>query len=300
MNLLLTGAWSDAKNAMVQLTQAGHTIEFLQHECDPLPCSYDWVEGIVCNGLFLHHAIENFHNLRFIQLTSAGFDRVNMTYIQEKEIEIHNARGVYSIPMAEFALCGVLQLYKKSTFFHNAQKCHLWKKNRDLKELFGSTVCIVGCGSVGSECALRFSALGCNVIGVDMYPSENKAFSKISPLFELAQVLSKSDVVILTLPLTQESHHLFDNTLFQSFKPGSVLVNIARGAVIDPAALTDALEQNLLSGAVLDVFESEPLTVDSPLWDMENVLITPHNSFVSENNSTRLSKLILQNLSITK
>ena len=298
MNLLLTGAWSDARNAIAQLEQAGHAAVFLQHECDPLPCPYDWVEGVVCNGLFLHHNIEKFPSLRFIQLISAGFDRANMEYIQKKNIEIHNARGVYSIPMAEFALCGVLQLYKQAFFFHKTQKKHLWEKNRDLKELFGQTVCIVGCGNVGTECALRFSALGCKVIGVDLYPTENTVFSQVFPLEHLTQALPKSDVVILTLPLTQESHHLFNTEVFKAFKPGSILVNIARGAVVDTSALTEALKQEILSGAVLDVFEEEPLTQDSPLWDMKNVLVTPHNSFVGNNNATRLRDIVFRNLKV--
>ena len=109
MNLLITGAWQDARAQIPALEKMGHSVKFLQYEKDALPCGYDWAEGIVCNGLFLHHPIEKFENLTYIQLTSAGFDRVPMDYVREKGIEIHNARGVYSVPMAEFALAGVLQ-----------------------------------------------------------------------------------------------------------------------------------------------------------------------------------------------
>ena len=105
--------------------------------------------GSYLQRLFLSHPIEKFTNLRYIQLTSAGFDRVPMEYVKVHNIEIRNARGVYSIPMAEFALCGVLQLYKQSRFFMENQKARTWEKHRRLLELSGKTVCIIGCGSVG-------------------------------------------------------------------------------------------------------------------------------------------------------
>ena len=120
----------------------------MQWENKKLPCEYEWVEGIVGNGIFLSHPIEKFKNLRYIQLTSAGYDRVPLDYVKEHQIETHNARGVYSIPMAEFAISGVLQLYKQARFFDNNQKNHQWIKHRGLLELNEKTVCIVGCGSV--------------------------------------------------------------------------------------------------------------------------------------------------------
>ena len=150
MNLLVTGAWRQAKEHLEELNKNHNTV-FMQMERDELPCEYDWVEEVICNGLFLHHPIDKFKNLKYIQLTSAGYDRINMNYVKEHNIEIHNARGVYSIPMAEFAISGVLQLYKQSRFFYENQLEKKWEKNRQLIELFGRTVCIVGCGSVGIE-----------------------------------------------------------------------------------------------------------------------------------------------------
>lgn len=296
MNLLVTGAWSGAKENMEQLTQLGHSVVFLHQEKDELPCAYDWVEGVICNGLFLSHPIEKFGNLRYIQLTSAGFDRVPMDYVKAHGIEIRNARGVYSIPMAEFAVSGVLQLYKQSRFFTENQKQHRWEKHRGLLELNGKTVCIVGCGSVGTECAKRFKAFGCDVTGVDLFLREDENYRIMLPLELLNPVLEKSDVVVLTLPLTDETRHLMNADRFAKMKQGSVLVNIARGAVVDTEALLDALNDKL-SGAVLDVFEEEPLSEDSPLWDMENVILTPHNSFVGDGNGERIDRLILENLS---
>lgn len=294
MNLLVTGAWQDAKQHISQIEEMGHKVSFLQQEKGSLSCPYEWVEGIIGNGIFLSHPIEQFTNLKYIQLTSAGFDRVPMDYVQEHNIEIHNARGVYSIPMAEFAIAGVLQLYKQMAFFRESQKKHVWNKHRGLLELFGKTVCIVGCGSVGTECAKRFSAFGCHVIGVDIFPRKDTHYSKMVAMDMMDDLLPIIDVLVLTLPLTDESRYLINADRLALLKLDAILVNIARGAVVDTNALTQAIGR--LGGAVLDVFEEEPLNSHSPLWDAENVIVTPHNSFVGENDQKRLADVIIKNL----
>lgn len=295
MNLLITGAWQEAKKYIEATEKMGHQVQFLQFEKDGLPCDYEWVEGIIGNGIFLTHPIEKFTNLKYIQLTSAGFDRVPMDYVREHQIKINNARGVYSAPMAEYAIGGVLQLYKQSRFFMENQKSHKWEKKRDLKELGGQNVCILGCGSVGTECAKRFEAFGCEVSGVDIVVREIEHYTKVHYLNDVKEVLSQADIIIITLPLIDETYHMFDEELFTAMKPGAILVNIARGGLIDTEAMIKAMEAKL-GGAVLDVFEEEPLSEDSLLWDMENVVITPHNSFVGDGNDRRMSNVILKNL----
>lgn len=295
MNLLITGAWRCIQEQWNTVAQLGHHVYFLQNEKDELPCPYETVEGVICNGLFLHHSIEKFVNLRYIQLTSAGFDRVPMEYVKAHGITIHNARGVYSIPMAEFAIAGVLQIYKQILFFAKNQTQHKWEKHRGLLELYGKNVCIVGCGSVGTECAKRFAAFGCWVTGVDMFPRVDENYAQMVPLADLDEKISEADVLVLTLPLTEESHHLIDKACLSKLKDGAVLVNIARGAIVDTEALISWLNEKRGS-AVLDVFEEEPLSADSPLWRMENVIVTPHNSFVGDGNTERLFQKILDNL----
>ncbi|MBQ3262080.1 MAG: D-2-hydroxyacid dehydrogenase [Oscillospiraceae bacterium] len=295
MKLLITGAWQSAKEQLDALRAMGHEIAFLQQEKDPLPVDPAWVEGVICNGLFLHHPIEAFSALRYIQLTSAGFDRVPMDAVKARGIRIRNARGVYSAPMAEHAVWGVLSLYHQAPFFLKNQAEARWEKHRGLTELAGKTVCILGAGSVGTECAKRFRAFDCRVVGVNRSVRENAAFDAVLPMDALEETLAVSDVVVLTLPLTDATRGLMNAHRLACMKPGAVLVNIARGAVVEEAALIDAL-QNHLGGAVLDVFESEPLAPESPLWAMENVIVTPHNSFVSDGNAARLNDLILQNL----
>lgn len=294
MNLLVTGAWSDGKNCISELEAMGHNVTFMQYEKDALPCDFEWVEGVICNGLFLTHPIEKFTNLKYIQLTSAGFDRVDMNYVKAHNIEIHNARGVYSIPMAEFALCGVLQLYKQAAFFRENQRKHLWEKHRGLLELAGKKVLVVGCGSVGNECAKRFKAFDCKVTGVDLLPREDNLYSEMLPLDKLDNALKQADIVVLTLPLTEQTRHLIDNRKLSLMKDGATLVNIARGAIVNTDALLNHIDR--FTGAVLDVFEEEPLNENSPLWDKPNIILTPHNSFVGEGNGERLKEIIVENL----
>lgn len=295
MKLLVTGALNCTSEQLNQIKAMGHSVVFIQNEKDPLPCAYEEVEGVICNGLFLSHPIEKFAFLRYIQLTSAGFDRIPMDYVEQHGIEIHNARGVYSIPMAEFAICGVLQLYKQSGYFHENQRVHKWEKHRGLIELYEKTVCIVGCGSVGTECAKRFKAFGCFVIGVDIKPYPNEIYDVMLPLDSLEKALVQADVTVLTLPLTEATRQMINEDRFNAMKHGSVLVNIARGAIIDTDALIAALNTRLM-GAVLDVFDEEPLPPSSPLWNAKNVIISPHNSFVSDGNNTRMLDVIMNNL----
>lgn len=296
MRLLVTGAWKCTDDQINELALLGNDVVFMQNEADELPLDPELVEGVICNGLFLHHDISDFKNLRYIQLTSAGVDRIPMEYINAKGIIVKNARGVYSIPMAEFAVSGVLQLYKECKFFYRNQKIHNWEKNRNLEELFGKTVCIVGCGSVGTECARRFSAFGCKILGVDLFPRTDCCFEKIYHLNELDIVLSESQVLILTLPLTDETRNIIDKTRLNMLPEGAVVVNISRGGVVDSKALLECLREQKLKGAVMDVFEQEPLNEKSEFWDLDNVILTPHNSFVGSGNSQRLWEVIKTNM----
>jgi len=296
MNLLVTGAWSEAKAHIPELERMGHEVRFLQQEKYALPCEPEWVEGVICNGLFLSHPIEKFKNLRYIQLTSAGVDRVPMDYVEAHGIEIHNAHGVYSVPLAEFALCGVLQIYKQSRFFYENQRQHKWEKRRGLVELAGKTVIIVGCGSVGTECAKRFSAFDARVVGVNPVPRDDCCYERIVSVDDLDGLLAQADILVLTLPLKEDTYHMVNARRLALLKSTAILVNISRGAVIDTDALIAWLQRTATASAVLDVFEEEPLSTDSPLWDLENVIVTPHNSFAGDGNKQRLFRLILDNV----
>ena len=296
MKLLLTGAFKYAQQQIEYIKSIGYDVIFVQDERVPIDFDVSDIDAVVCNGLFLYTPIEKFTNLKFIQLTSAGLDRVPLDYINSHNIKLFSARGVYSAPMAEFALCGVLQLFKQSRFFCNNQKEHRWEKHRGLLELTDKNVLIVGAGSIGSEVAKRFKAFDSDVIGIDLFPTENSNFNKIYPLDKLESRLKTADIVILTLPLTDDNEGFFDKSKFNLMKESAVFVNIARGKLVNENDLIDALQSKKINGAVLDVFEKEPLDENNPLWNFENVILTPHNSFVGDMNNKRMFKLITNNL----
>lgn len=296
MKLLLTGAFKCTDEQIEYLKSLGHDIVFFGDEREKLDFDVSDIEGVICNGLFVYNDIEQFRNLKYIQLTSAGFDRVPMDYINQHGIEIHNARGVYSVPMAEFALTGILQLVKQSRFFYENQKQHIWEKSRTLGELAGKTAVIVGAGNIGSEVAKRLKAFDVTVVGIDITTDQRPYFDKIELFNNLDEQLKAADIVVLTLPLTDDTKGMFDKSKFDLMKNSCIFVNIARGQLVVENDLIYALKNKKISGAVLDVFETEPLEKTSPLWDMDNVIITPHNSFVGQNNNKRMFDVIISNL----
>ncbi len=297
MRLLVTGAFNCTQEQKLNIETLGYEIMFHKMENEPLSEEMLLSDAVICNGLFLYNDVDKFPNLKFVQLTSAGLDRAPVERMGEKGIVLCNARGVYSIPMAEWAISGVLSLYKHINTFYENQKKHQWTKNRDIKELSGSTVCIVGCGSVGTECAKRFKAFDTTVIGADVVNPQCDLYDSYFHIEDIDKAVGNADIVVLTLPLTSQTKGMFNKEMFSNFKNGAILVNIARGQVVNENDLIFALENCEIGGAVLDVFETEPLDESSSLWNMPNVIITPHNSFVSQNNQERLYKVVYNNLS---
>lgn len=296
MKTLLTGAFGYTSDQLSALRALGAEILFVQEEREALSLDVQDIEAVVCNSLFLYNDIAEFKSLKLVQATSAGLDRLPLEYIKQHHIALYNARGVYSVPMAEFAVLGTLQLYKHSfAFFENQQK-GIWQKQRTLAELSGKQVLLIGTGSVGTACAKRFAAFDAHVVGVDLLAKPQPYYEAVYPLCALEEQIAKADVVILTLPLTDETRGMFGERLLSQMKSTAVLVNLARGALVDENALIAALTEGKLGGAVLDVFAQEPLPASSPLWHMENVIVTPHNSFVSDQTNERLFRLIYEHI----
>ena len=295
MRLLITGAWSGANFFFSFLEKHGYTIEYMQQEKDDIPCDPSCIQGVVCNNLFLYHDIERFTKIEFVQLTSVGIDRIPYDYIMKNGITLFNAHGVYSIPMAEHVLSVTLDFFRNSYVFFVNLKNKVWRKERNLRELYSSVVCIIGCGSVGKECARRFKAFGCDVIGVDVISIDSDLFSKVYTFQDMNEAIKRADVVVLSLPLSIETMGIVDESFLKQLKSGCVLINISRGKIVQTEALLKSLFEKDIYAA-LDVFEEEPLSSDSPLWDMKNVIITPHNSFIGNYNNQRLAEVILSNL----
>lgn len=294
--LLLTGTFKYSREQLSDLEHLGYEIVFVQDERKALSIDVSDIDAVVCNSLFLYNDIKDFKNLRTIQLTSAGLDRVPLDYINEKGIQLFNARGVYSIPMAEWVVLKILEIFKKSRFFYKNQVQHKWEKQRDLLELTDKTAAIIGYGSVGREIAKRLKAFGVNVISVDRQVREDEYVNETILIDDLEAALVKSDIIVLTLPLTDETKHLINEEKIKVMKDDAALINVSRGGIIDETALIESFTEDKFLGVALDVFEEEPLN-ESPLWDFNNVIITPHNSFVSDKVNERLFELMVENLS---
>ena len=278
------------------LRALGYTVYFMQQEHEDLPLLASDVDVTVCNGLFLNHDINDFTHLKFIQLTSAGFDRVPVDLIKARGIELFNARGVYSMPMAEWAIFRVLEHYKQGWFFYQEQIAGRWTKHRGLREIAGIKVAVVGAGNVGQEVAKRFQAFGAETTGFDVHTHETVGFHHMALTETLQECIGEFDVVVITAPLLPSTRGLISREVLKSMKENAVIINIARGGLVDQQALIEVFLQRPDLYAALDVFEEEPLPLSSPLWKMTNVAISPHNSFVSDGNNKRMFDVIYTNL----
>lgn len=300
MNLLITGALHCEKNLLTNIQQLGYTVLFQADERYDLNVETDNIDVVICNSLFLYHNIEKFTNLKYIQLTSAGLDRLPMDYIKQNHIKVYNAKDVYSIPIAEFVIMSILQIYKDSKSFYKKQSMHIWEKNRKLKELKNKHIAILGVGSIGREIAKRLYLFDCHIIGYDIEKKEERYFEKIKLIDNLDNDLHKFDIIICCLPLTKQTKNFFNYTRLKRLKEESVIINTSRGGIINEEALYKLLKSRKTMSAVLDVFETEPLDRECELWELDNILITPHNFFVGEYNNSRLYNVILTNLNKIK
>ncbi len=296
MKLLLTGAFNYSQQQINSLKELGCDITFIQDERKELDIDCSEFDAVVCNGLFLYTSVEKFKNLKYIQATSVGLDRLPLEYINKNNITLKTARGVYSIPMAEWCVSRILDVYKQSEYFFDNQRNKNWEKHRGLTELNGKTAVIVGAGDIGTETAKRLYAFGVEVIAVDIVKPVAPCYSSYYNIADIKEALGKADIVIITLPLTEATKNLFNEQMLAFMRNDSILVNMARGGIIDENALVNALQNDKLGGAILDVFENEPLNENSDLWSVKNLLITPHNSFVSDKNNERLFNIIYNNL----
>ena len=294
--VLLTGAYQYTDEQIREIEELGWQVTFIKNELAMLDVPVEEYDAVVCNGLFLHNDIARFKNLKMVQVTSAGLERLPMEYMEKQHILYYNAKGVYSIPMAEWAVMSILEIYKNAYEFFRKQQKKKWEKDRTLLELTDKKVCIIGYGSVGQETAKRLSVFGTKITAVNRSPVNDTLIHRWVTLDQIDEVLLEADIVVLCIALTRETTRLFNEDRLMKMKAGSVLINISRGAVIDENALIRCLQENRFRGVALDVFEEEPLPGDSKLWDDPRVIITPHNSFVGDKVRERMFELIYNNL----
>lgn len=238
-------------------------------------------------------------NLRWLHTPFAGVERVFAMNLVDRGFTITNGSGPAATPIAEWVLMGMLMLAKDASAYLRSQQQHEWKR-RDGFELGGKSVGIVGLGAIGREVARLARPFGLRTLGIRRSAAEARADADgvdlLLPPSGLPRLLAESDFVVVAAPSTNATAALIDATALAQMRPGSYLINVARGALVDERALVAALQSGHLAGAMLDVFEREPLPADSPLWDLPNVIVTPHNSPVSQHFQRRQVELIIENL----
>ncbi len=227
----------------------------------------------VNNGLF--NEIDDF-NFKWLFSLSVGVDKLPFDRLIKKGTTVSNIKGVLNSNIAEQALGVMISFSRNLKKSLINQKNKYWQKPLEVNELIGKTLCIIGTGSIGSDIAKRAKAFDMNIIGVDLFPREVPNFDKVYPMDRLHQVLSTADYCIAMTPLTKETYHMIGEKEFNAMKDTCIFMNFSRGDVVDEQALISALKENKIAGAGLDVFHIEPLNKENPLWDMENVIITPH------------------------
>jgi D-2-hydroxyacid dehydrogenase (NADP+) len=240
--------------------------------------------------------------LRWIHSTAAAVHQLMSPELCSSDIIVTNARSVHGPVVAEHAIALMFALAKRVPNAVRYQQEHVWAQEQisyehpHPSELAGSTLGLVGYGAIGAEIARRAVSLGMSLLIVRQHPERAGSAEQTFGLDRLDDVVSQADFLVLAAPVTDKTHHLLNAARLARMKPTAYIINVARGALIDEATLIDALRNRQIGGAGLDVFDHEPLPAESPLWDLDNVLMTPHTAATSDKMWERHYALIQENL----
>ena len=215
--------------------------------------------------------------LRLFQLNSAGADAYLEPGVLREDVLLCNATGAYSKAVAEHGLAVTLALQKKLPLYRDGQRAHAWRDRGLVTSMADATVLVVGLGDIGLHYARMAHALGAAVVGLKRRPGgKPEGVDELYTTDKLDELLPRADVIFSVLPGTPETTHLYTAERFRLMKNSAIFVNCGRGSAVEPETLRQALESGEIAAAGVDVTEVEPLPADSPLWDLENLLVTPH------------------------
>lgn len=294
MKVLTTIKFTDEE--FKSLEELGYNIVFRDERSIEFSGDIRDIDILVCFDPFKRIDLEAFPNLKWIQLLSAGINQLPIDKVLKQNILVTNNRGGYSIPIAEWIVLKILEMLKNSKQFYENQNNKKWKVDMSLLELYGKTIAFIGTGSIAQEAAKRLECFGVNLLGVNTSGRKAEHFNQCFSIDNIDEVLKQAHAIVITVPYTEKTHHLVNRNLLDNMRDGTYIINISRGSIIDEEALIDSLKSGKIKKAALDVFEKEPLPLDSPLWEMDNVYISPHNSWVSEMYKKRRYDITYRNL----
>jgi D-2-hydroxyacid dehydrogenase (NADP+) len=255
---------------------------------------------LVVSGLWHNGLLANATRLRYIQSIGAGVDQFPREQLAQRGIRLASAQGVNACAVAEHAMALILAMARKLPEACRNQANKIWRGMigdlaRREDELGGKTLLIIGLGGIGSRLARLARAFDMRVIAIRKHPAATEGV-EVHGSDALHQLLPEADFVVLTTPLTKETENLIDAQALRRMRPASYLVNVARGRVVDEAALIMALRDQRIAGAGIDVTVEEPLPPASPLWDLSNVLITPHTAGETRRYEDNVLAILEENL----
>lgn len=256
---------------------------------------------LVVSGLWRNDMLPGASKLRFVQSISAGTDQYDRAAFAAAKVRLASAQGANEIAVSEHAMALLLALARHIHVGRDNQRRAFWRPmitDRGLREdeIAGKTIVIVGLGRIGSRLARLAKAFDMRVVGVKRGANAEAPVDALVTPDKLVAAVSKADVVVLTCPLTSETQGLVDARVLAAMKPTSYLINVARGRVVDEAALIEALVKGGIAGAGLDCTVEEPLAPSSPLWGMTNVLITPHSAGETRAYERNVVDILVDNL----
>ncbi|WP_135362751.1 D-2-hydroxyacid dehydrogenase [Halosimplex halophilum] len=237
--------------------------------------------------------LDRAENLELFACSYAGVDHLPLEAFRERGVAVTNASGVHGPNIGEYALGAILSFTRGFLESRRRQRRREWRSHQ-AHELAGSTVAVVGMGSIGESVVQRLRGFEVDTVGVRYSPEKGGPTDEVYGYDEIAEAVADAAYVVLACPLTDETEDLVDEEVFLTMPPEAVLVNVARGGVVDTDALVDALRWNSIRGAALDVTDPEPLPEDHELWTFENVLITPHNAGHTPQYFERLADIVAE------
>ena len=222
--------------------------------------------------------LQHADKLQWIFVASAGIEKMPAEAIAKRNILVSNVRGIHKKPMTESILAHILSLKRVLPFIYEQQQKKEWNKKARPTELNGSTALIIGPGAIGGEVGRILQAFDVHTIGCNRSGNEAPYMNETYKLEDLKEQLPKADIVLSMLPSTKETKHMLTREHFELMKSSAIFMNFGRGDLVETDTLVGVLQDELIEHAVLDVYEIEPLPADSPLWDLNNVTLSPHFS----------------------
>ena len=242
--------------------------------------------------------IQRAPNLKWIQALTAGVDFLPLSQIKDQGIMLTCGRGIHKIYIAEYAIAAMINLARNFHQMFGNQLKAKWDRSVSQDEIHGRIAGIIGLGSIGQEIACKASALGMRVIGVKKDPQPLSGVDRVYGPDEMSEVFRQSDYVINLLPGTPATTGLLDKKFFSAMRRSACFINLGRGSTVNQADLIEALRTKTIRALVSDVYEQEPLPEDSPLWHLDNVILTPHIAGVSPQYLDRALDIIRHNLPV--